>query len=1017
MVMPHLKHLNDKQREAALHKDGPLLIIAGAGTGKTSTLTHRILNLVKEGVAPNEILAITFTNKAAKEMLERVDVLLAKHGFDIGMRYGDTRPFIGTFHSLGVYILRAHANIFGLTKHFAILDKNSAGSLMKEAVKEQGLDSKQFSPDRIAHVISRQKGNLVTLDEYKKDVGNAYFPMIVAAVWERYERFLAREKALDFDDLILKTVILLRTHPEIRAEYQKRWKYVHIDEYQDTNGVQYELARLLAGEGKNICVVGDGDQCIVSGTKIAMEDGALKPIEKIQRGDMVYSNHGSGDCRGSRVTDVFKKKYSGNLVRISLEKGQEVVSTPEHIHFAGYLLGVAPQYHFTYLMWKQNVGFRIGVSQVYTKGQKKPVVGFAQRVNQERADKLWIISAHKNSNEARILEYELSLKYRIPTLPFVARKGASTGGYVHDQKVLEMIFSKFDTEKTGKELLLAYGLSENHPHHLSQSRNSSRRNITVTLCGDHRGKTTMHRIAMVGNDEQGREMLSSLGFSVRPAKKTSLSWRFETARANYEELVAITSIIQKAFGNINVILNARLGKQSGKTMERNSLPFLPAASVLPGMSMFDKSGNYITVQKVEYINVRNTTVYDLNIEHTHNFIANGIATHNSIYSWRGANLQNILNFEQDYAGSKTIFLEENYRSTQTILAVANDIIKKNTVRKGKKLYTKNIEGDKISLIENYNEGGEARAVGERIKALIYSGTDPEDIAVLYRANFQSRALEEAFLLMGIPYQVLGTRFFERKEVKDILSFIRAALNPESLSDIKRIIDVPPRGIGKATLVKMFAKDEGALSPAAQKRAQEFWEILAQIRECSLVEKTSKLIKFVSEKTGLEASLKTGTDEDNDRLENIHELVTLATKYDILPPEEAVEKLLGDAALASDQDSLMKNERAVKMMTVHAAKGLEFLYVFVTGLEQDLFPHRRMSGGVVSKEDSEEERRLFYVAITRAKKKLFLSYASVRTIFGQRQVNAPSEFLLDIDDRYLDREAGDSGHEPVISISW
>ena len=645
----HLSHLNEKQREAALHKSGPLLIIAGAGTGKTSTLTHRILNLVKEGVAPSEILAITFTNKAAKEMGDRVNELFLKHGFDAGMRYGDARPFIGTFHSLGVHILRAHAQVFGLTKHFTIVDKNSASSLIKEAVKEQGIDSKQFPPERIASVISRQKGSLIILAQYKSDIGNAYFPTIVSAVWERYERLLAREKALDFDDLILKTVLLLRDHAEIRRSYQARWTYIHIDEYQDTNAVQYEMARLLAGESMNICAVGDGDQ--------------------------------------------------------------------------------------------------------------------------------------------------------------------------------------------------------------------------------------------------------------------------------------------------------------------------------------------------------------------------------NIYSWRGANLQNILNFENDYKGAQTILLEENYRSTQTILAVANDIIKKNTVRKEKNLFTRNIVGDKISLIESYDEGGEARAVGEKIKHLIGSGTDPESIAILYRANFQSRALEEAFLMMEIPYQVLGVRFFERKEVKDVLSFIRAALNPESLSDIKRIIDSPPRGIGKATLMKMFANDEASLSPAAQKRAKDFWALLESIKEYALVEKTSKLIKFVSEKSGLEASLKTGADEDNDRLENIHELVTLATKYDILPPEEAVEKLLGDAALASDQDSMIKNSRAVKMMTVHASKGLEFPYVFVTGLEQDLFPHKRMGPSTGSKEDSEEERRLFYVAITRAKKKLYLSYASVRTIFGQRQVNAPSEFLSDIDDTHTEHEVGDTDNEPIINIRW
>lgn len=648
--MTHLDHLNDKQKEAALHKDGPILIIAGAGTGKTSTLTHRILNLVKEGVPPSEILAITFTNKAAKEMQERVNDLLAKHGFDAGLRYDDARPFVGTFHSLGVYILRTHAQVFGLNKHFTIVDKNSASSLVKEAVKEQGIDSKQFSPDRIAGVISRQKGALVSLAEYKADVGNAYFPMIVAAVWERYEKLLARESALDFDDLILKTVLLLRSHPEVRREYQKRWKYIHIDEYQDTNAVQYEMARLLAGETMNICAVGDGDQ--------------------------------------------------------------------------------------------------------------------------------------------------------------------------------------------------------------------------------------------------------------------------------------------------------------------------------------------------------------------------------NIYSWRGANLQNILNFENDYKGAQTILLEENYRSTQNILTAANNVIKKNTVRKEKNLFTRNIEGDKISLIESYDEGGEARTIGEKIKHLIDSGTDPEDIAVLYRANFQSRALEEAFLIMEIPYQVLGVRFFERKEVKDILSYIRAALNPESLSDIKRIIDAPPRGIGKSTLMKMFAKDEVSLPPAAQKRVASFWALLASIKECALNEKTSNLIKFVSEKSGLEDSLKAGNkDDDTERLENIHELVTLATKYDILPPEEAVEKLLEDASLASDQDSMMKSSKAVKLMTVHAAKGLEFPYVFVTGLEQDLFPHKRMGQGPQSKEDSEEERRLFYVAITRAKKKLFLSYASVRTIFGQRQVNLPSEFLGDIDDSLTEHEHGDSDREPIIRLDW
>jgi DNA helicase-2/ATP-dependent DNA helicase PcrA len=335
--MEHLKHLNDLQREAAMHKDGPLLIIAGAGTGKTSTLTHRILHLIKEGVAPSEILAITFTNKAAKEMEFRVNELLEKHGFSTGLRYGDPRPFIGTFHSLGVHILRAHAQVFGLTKHFTILDKNSASSLMKEAVKQQGLDSKQFSPDRIAGVISRQKGNLVTMEEYRRDVGSAYFPMIVAGVWEQYERFLTREKALDFDDLILKTVILLRDYPEVRREYQARWQYIHIDEYQDTNGVQYELARLLAGERKNICAVGDGDQNIYSWRGANLQN--ILNFETDYAGArtiLLEENYRSTQTILSAANDVIKKNtirkeknlFTKNITgeKIGWEKKQKVSS-------------------------------------------------------------------------------------------------------------------------------------------------------------------------------------------------------------------------------------------------------------------------------------------------------------------------------------------------------------------------------------------------------------------------------------------------------------------------------------------------------------------------------------------------------------------------------------------------------------------------------------------------------------------------------------------------------------------
>lgn len=1010
---PIKNELNPAQEKAARHKNGPLLIIAGAGAGKTKTLTHRILNLIKSGVEPRKILAITFTNKAAREMGERVRALLAKERG--GLDGVNDRPFVSTFHSLGLHILRENAQKIGLTRHFSIFDQDDSVRAVKEAIKNEGLDPKQFEPGRIRSVISKYKGDLITMEEYSA-TADEYFPKIVVRVWKRYEHLLAKEKALDFDDLILKAVNLLRSDESVLSHYQNRWHYIHVDEYQDTNVSQYELTKLLTGPRDNICVVGDSDQCLTTGTMITMENSETKPIERVKIGDVVLSNYGSGDCRGARVEDIFTKTYSGNLIRLTFGNMDRLISTPEHMHFAGYRLGLAPQYHFTYLMWKNGVGFRLGILRIYTRGQKRPMVGFAQRANQEHADKLWIISAHKSPNEARVLEYELSLRYRIPTLPFVARKGFSENGYVHDQKIIDQIFSKFDTDKTGKELLDHYGFSINYPHHRAQSRNSNRRNITITLCGDRRGKTPMHRITMVGNDKKGRETLLKLGLPVRRAKKGSSSWRFEIVSSDYKKLVKIAGTINDAFGEINVIDNARLGKQQNNIIESNSLPFLPAASILPGMVMFDGSGGYCVVRKVECFKTKKVRLYDLNVEHTHNFIANNITTHNSIYSWRGANLKNILNFEKDYPGATVVLLEENYRSTQNILEVAGSIIKKNKIRKEKNLFTKNEVGEKISIYAAYDEGDEARFVAEKARALIAKGVPKEEIAVLYRANFQSRALEEAFLSADVPYQVLGTKFFERKEVKDVLSYIRASLNDGSLSDIKRIINVPPRGVGPATIIKVFAGKESSLTPAMREKITIFKKLLVDIRESCETKKVSEAVKFVIKKTGIEKMLMSGGDEDKERFENLMELVTLATKYDIHAGKDGIEKLLDDASLASDQDSLdhSKNkQKAVRLMTVHASKGLEFRYVFITGLEADLFPHRKINSENVSEEQEEEERRLFYVALTRAKEKLYLTFTEVRTIFGSRQINTPSEFLGEIRHDLVEFEIRDNpGHRVV-----
>lgn len=638
--MYYLDGLNDQQKEAVAHTEGPLLILAGAGAGKTKTVTYRILHLIKSGVSPKNILAITFTNKAAKEMRERIEKLINE---DIGLNLPISqsgqrgeKPFMSTFHSLGVHIIKENSQLLGLPRHFAIFDKSDSKRAIKEAVEEAGLDPKQFEPAKIMNAISKAKGDLETAETFSAKAGNQYFQRIVADIWKRYESILKKEKALDFDDLLLKTVLLLRNNKEVLEHYQTIWKYVHVDEYQDTNKVQYSISKMLAQKSGNICVVGDIDQMI--------------------------------------------------------------------------------------------------------------------------------------------------------------------------------------------------------------------------------------------------------------------------------------------------------------------------------------------------------------------------------YSWRGADIQNILDFEKDYPDAKVVLLEENYRSTQTILTAANRVIVKNKNRREKNLFTKNGQGEPIGIFGGYDEADEADFIAEKTLELIKKGVEAKEISVLYRANFQSRILEEAFLRAGITYQVLGVRFFERKEVKDILSYLRAALNPDSMADLKRVINVPARGIGKVTILKILAGQRDTLPAATKKKVDEFYTILAAVKEKSESEKPSEIVKFIIKATGIESAFKTsGTEDDLERLENIKELVTLATKYDLEESsQDGMESLLADAALATDQDSLIKSQNAVKLMTVHASKGLEFDYVFISGLEENLFPHKRM-GQSDENMDVEEERRLFYVALTRARKRLFLTYAGMRTIFGSKQMNVPSEFMVEMDDDLIKAE--------------
>lgn len=669
----YLEQLNPRQREAVLHTEGPLLIVAGAGTGKTKTLTHRIYHLIHKGIHPRQILAITFTNKAAKEMRERVMHMLERDKGSHGGGGSIETPLLCTFHSLGVRILRQFYAQANLKKTFSILDSSDTAKLIKEAMELRGVNPKLHEPKKIRSFISSKKSDGYSAADFAKATHSA-FTEVVSAVWTTYEELKQKESAVDFDDLLLKTLELLERNKEVREYLQNTWTYIHIDEYQDTNKVQYDIVRLLAEKFRNLCVVGDTDQ--------------------------------------------------------------------------------------------------------------------------------------------------------------------------------------------------------------------------------------------------------------------------------------------------------------------------------------------------------------------------------NIYSWRGANLKNILNFEKDYPESETILLEENYRSTKNILLAADEVIKKNTARIHKTLRTSQGDGEKIGFVTALNENDEARQIARAAGDMIAKGTEPSEIAVLYRTNFQSRVLEEAFLHANVPYQLLGTKFFERKEIKDVVSYIRAAFNRDGLSDIKRVINDPKRGLGPAAVAKIFSGMAHDLPPAQANHYALFTKLLDEIAAFSQNHRPSELVRFTIEKTGFFDLYKNGTDEEQERLENLEELVTFALRYDEIAltldpsPEEKkrleqseefqipepLQKMLEDIALQSDQDQLDdKSKRpGVKLMTIHSAKGLEFDCVFVGGMEQGLFPHDGFDEKQTI-EDQEEERRLFYVAITRARKRLTLSYALTRTIYGEQHFNMPSEFLSDIPTEIIDKKEPDGfdSAEPIktVYLDW
>ena len=623
----NIDNLNDKQKEAVLYINGPMLVLAGAGSGKTKVLTNRIANLIDNGISPANILAITFTNKAAKEMKDRVFNLIGNDAYMIQ---------ISTFHSLGLKILKENYEKLGYDKNFVVIDSDDALTVIKKIMKDMNLSPQYYNAKNIRNKISSAKNELMDLQSF----ANLEYDKNIVKVYEKYLEKLKLNNSVDFDDLLILPIRLFREYPSVLESYQERYKYILIDEYQDTNECQYIFSKMLAKKYKNIFVVGDNDQ--------------------------------------------------------------------------------------------------------------------------------------------------------------------------------------------------------------------------------------------------------------------------------------------------------------------------------------------------------------------------------AIYAFRGANYKNILNFEKDYPDCKTILLEENYRSTKTILNAANSVIKNNKLRKDKNLWSNNEEGELIKYIRTDGEKEEADYVAKEIKKLINEGVNPVDIAVLYRTNAQSRVMEEACLKNNIPYKIIGSfYFYNRKEIKDLICYLRLINNYKDDVSLLRVINVPKRKIGEKTIDNIsnvaLVNNSCLFDAINSGKELEFKNLILDLKEKCENLSLTEMVELVLDKSGIKQELENEKSLDSEiRLENLEEFKSITKNYEEEYGVISLDDFLNEISLVSDMSEHQDGNNKVSLMTVHSVKGLEFDDVFVIGMEEGIFPHyNAINEGTNSA--IEEERRLCYVAITRAKKKLWLLNAKKRMLFGNTQVNSPSRFMDEIDSKYVDSE--------------
>jgi len=965
-----LDGLNPDQREAVVHGDGPLLVVAGAGSGKTRVLTHRIAHLIQErGVSPFEILAITFTNKAADEMKHRVAALVGPVAH---------KMWVSTFHAACVRILRRDGKALGFPSSFTIYDQADAVRLTGYVLRDQNVDPKRFPPRGVHAAISSAKNELVGPEEYAAQAGSI-FERRIAEVYREYQARLLQAGAMDFDDLLVQVVRLFQAHPEVLAHYQQRFQHVLVDEFQDTNRAQSEIVNLLGATHRNVFVVGDSDQCLPPGTMVSTPAGP-RAIETIQVGDEVV---GAGP---GRVTQVKESWAADRMYRITAD-GRTLRGTPHHIVLADTAL--PDDRWVVYLMYRADRGYRVGVDHL------------------QQADKAWILRVCASRAEAGFWESKLSATWGLPTACFhgVGRS------LVMDEPWLRRLYEELDTEASAKALMAEMDLHPEFPHHRPQG-GGRRQTLNLTMFGSHRSD---HRIQWSSNRMDVAARVEAAGFPVRKGKHASV--RYETARRDYAAAVALASAVARAGG---MEVNRRY------VVDGKAWAMQPLSHLRVGMTVLVEGEHGLEPARIEAVDVElyEGPVYDLEVEGPHTFVADGILVRNSIYSFRSADIRNILDFEQTFPDATVVVLDQNYRSTQTILDAANAVIAHNVGRKPKELWTDQGAGDKIAKYGAEDEMDEAAFVSGEL-ARLHDAHHHRwgDMAIFYRTNAMSRVVEERLNRVGIPYKVVGgTRFYDRKEVKDALAYLKATVNPADEVSIKRVLNVPKRGVGDTTVGRLdaFAASRGMTFADALRQAPEagvkgpavkgindFLRLLDELVD--LVEQgPAVVLEAALSRSGYVAELEAEhTVEAQGRIENLAELLGSAREA------EDVDTFLEQVSLVADTDDLGDDESQVVLMTLHSAKGLEFPVVFLIGMEDGVFPHLRSLG---EPEQLEEERRLAYVGITRARERLYLSSAWSRTIFGSTQYNPPSRFLDEIPANLV-HEVGDRQKRGQGGSGW